>query len=193
MAGGGGGSSGSDLVTTRILHKGDVVATLSYREKATKIAEAEAKAGVREVGGNNRGPKVRAYLASCGLGEGWPWCAAFVTFCLHQAGYRDFGSAGVSAWDSYAAQHGLLKTRPFRGDLVGFDLDGDGQVDDHIGFVRRVLSIRIAGCWLLSTVEGNTSSGVAGSQEDGDGVFCRVRLVRRSRVHFIRILGSTSA
>ena len=42
----------------------------------------------------------------------------------------------------------------------------------------------------LQTVEGNTSSGVAGSQSDGDGVFQRRRVVASKTVGFIRIPGN---
>lgn len=37
-----------------------------------------------ELGGQNRGPWVRAYMQG-NEGQGWPWCAGFVTFVLKQA------------------------------------------------------------------------------------------------------------
>jgi hypothetical protein len=158
------------------------------RLKALDVALAEASCHVREVGGNNYGPRVKQYLAEVGLPQGYPWCDAFVSFCFHKAaGYRlDWESAGVGVTYGDARARGWLVKRPFRGDLVLYDFNGHGP-SDHIGFVVRVLSIRILGCWLLKTVEGNTESGAAGSQADGGGVYLRRRLVRRSRVAFVRV------
>jgi len=163
---------------------------ISYRELALRWALREAKRGVREKGGNNRGPDVEKYQRATWLsGTGWPWCMAFVVWCFRQAGYDIRRTAGVEDFDTWARSEGTQVDRPLRGDVVLFDLDGDGKYDDHTGFVVRCLSIRIAGSWLLRTVEGNTSSGEAGSQSDGDGVFVRTRLVRKSRVHFVRLKG----
>lgn len=49
---------------------------------ALSAAIRELKAGAGEVGGNNRGPWVKKYLAPAGLPEGNPWCASFVTWCF---------------------------------------------------------------------------------------------------------------
>jgi hypothetical protein len=51
---------------------GLLAVTLS--ELALELAVADI--GVREVGGNNRGAAVEAYLAKVGLAPGNPWCAA---------------------------------------------------------------------------------------------------------------------
>ena len=85
-------------------------------------------------------------------------------------------------------QLGWAVTKPARGDLVCYDFDGDGQFDDHIGLVVRVVAL--GPVLTLQTVEGNTSSGVAGSQGDGDGVFLRRRVVAATSVGFIRIPGT---
>ncbi|WP_257667477.1 CHAP domain-containing protein [Parapedobacter tibetensis] len=45
--------------------------------------------GVREATGNNDGDRVAEYLRYCGLGEGYSWCAAFVSWCFGQAGYAE--------------------------------------------------------------------------------------------------------
>lgn len=42
--------------------------------------------GVRETSGRNDGPMVREYLASTGLPEGHPWCAAIVHWCYRKCG-----------------------------------------------------------------------------------------------------------
>lgn len=160
------------------------------RELALQYALREAARGVHEVGGNNRGPDVRKYLKIVGLGEGYAWCDAFVSWCLHRAAGRkvDVESASVGLSYSRARTLGWAAKRPFRADIACFDFNGDGRFDDHTGFVVKVLSIKGL-CWYLKTCEGNTSSGRAGSQADGDGVFVKRRLIRKSRVGFIRVPG----
>ena len=163
---------------------------MSIRELALQYALAEAKRGVHEVGGNNRGPRVHMYLKLVGLGEGYAWCDAFVSWCLRQAAGRRLAimSAGVGVTYTRARTLGWLVKRPYHADLVLFDFDADGGFDDHIGFVLKVLHL---GPWWLTlrTVEGNTSSGKNGSQADGDGVFIRTRVVNRKRVAFVRVPG----
>lgn len=162
------------------------------REQMVRAEIAAARLGIKEVGPNNHGPQVKKFLHEVGLPEGYAWCDAFQSYEEHAAAGRKLPieSAGVKATYLVAKKLGWLAARPLRGDLVLFDFDGDGQADDHIGIVVRVLSIGIPGCWLLRTVEGNTSSGTAGSQGDGGGVYVRRRLVKRSSVAFVRIPGN---
>jgi hypothetical protein len=157
------------------------------RLKALDVALAEASRHVREVGGNNHGPRVKQYLAEVGLPEGYPWCDAFVSWCFHKAaGHKlDWESAGVGVTYVHARARGWLVTRPFRGDLVLYDFTGTGRriTSGSLSCPRSASSA--AGCSKLC--EGNTESGSAGSQADGGGVYVRRRLVRRSRVAFVRV------
>jgi hypothetical protein len=159
------------------------------REKLVTAEVAAAKLGIKEVGANNHGPWVKKFLKEVGLPEGYAWCDAFQSYEIHAvAGKRlPIESASVAQTYTVAKDYGWLVTRPLRGDLVLYDFNGDGRTDDHIGIVVRVLSIRIPGKWLIRTVEGNTSSGVSGSQQDGGGVYVRRRLVSRKSVSFVRI------
>lgn len=162
----------------------------SLRERALGIALEEAWSGVHEVGGNNRGPRIREYLKEVRLGEGYAWCDAFVSWCLHRAAggvHIPIESAGVIVTWFAAKRLGWLVSRPLRGDLILFDFDGDRWHDDHIGFIEKVL--RLGPVYIIRTIEGNTSSGKKGSQSDGDGVFRRVRTVRARDVAFIRVPG----
>ena len=52
--------------------------------------------GVRELTHHNDGPEVERFLAHVGLKKGAPWCAAFVSYCLHKAGYTDAPRSGWS-------------------------------------------------------------------------------------------------
>jgi hypothetical protein len=109
------------------------------------------------------------------------WCASFVHSMFAAVGFPLWGGGSVSAIVEGARKRKMIVSRPRRGDLVCFDFDQDGSKDDHIGFVVRVLALR----WLngtfvgwVKTCEGNTSSGAAGSQDNGGGVFIRRRWIR---------------
>jgi hypothetical protein len=85
--------------------------------------------------GSNRGP-VMKYLESIGIKFGAPWCAAFVSWCLKENGFKTIAPqpAWCPSWYEFAAKKGLLK--PMRdsksGDLWLWNWNG-GPVD-HIGF-----------------------------------------------------------
>lgn len=107
-------------------------------------------------------------------GAGWAWCAAFVVEAYRQAGV-DLRKA--HSWpyycpylESWAKRIGAWKTTGGNaGDLVLYDWGGDG-VADHVG-----ISWPDPGSSLYRAVEGNTSSGSAGSQSNGGGVWIRYR------------------
>jgi hypothetical protein len=162
------------------------------REKLVRNELAATKLGIREVGGNNHGPWVKKFLAEVGLPEGYAWCDAFQSFEMRGAAGHQLPIESASVLQTYATgkKLGWAVTKPARGDLVCYDFDGDGQFNDHIGLVVRVVSI--GPMLTLETVEGNTSSGVAGSQGDGDGVFLRRRVVSAKSVGFIRIPGEVA-
>lgn len=162
------------------------------REKLVQTELAATKLGIREVGGNNHGPWVKKFLAEVGLPEGYAWCDAFQSFEMDgAAGHRlPIESASVAQTYATAKKLGWVVPKPGRGDLVCYDFDGDGQFDDHIGLVVKAVSI--GPMLTLDTVEGNTSSGVAGSQGDGDGVFLRRRVISAKSVGFVRIPGNVA-
>lgn len=160
---------------------------LTLRERALRFALTQV--GVHETGFNNHGPKIREYLKEVGLPEGYPWCDAFVSYCLHKVGgvHNPVESASVGSSWLAAKRLGWLVSRPLRADLVLYDFNNDGYHDDHIGFVEQV--VRLGPILVLRTVEGNTSSGTGGSQTDGGGVYRRLRTVKASSVAFIRVPG----
>ena len=45
------------------------------------VQVASGELGVREASGQNDGERVEQYLAYTGLGKGYAWCAAFVSWC----------------------------------------------------------------------------------------------------------------
>lgn len=138
--------------------------------KIVRIATAEALCGVKEQGANT-GVDVKKYQAATALpGTGWPWCAAFVTWVYEAAGLqlRDAGGfASVSAMQSWAERTGrwFPKHKDYfapAGSIVIFTFSHTGiVVQSYAGYD--------------TTIEGNTSSGIRGSQRDGDGVYQRTR------------------
>ena len=168
------------------------MSTLPVRQKLIEIARREV--GVREVG-RNTGKRVREYQAATNLeGTGWPWCAAFVCWCIREWGQDKevlaalkLTPAGFEKWrpktaaafglEDWAKKRGLqvmfaddipsLRT----GDIVTFDQSHTGLVaDDARGVIK--------------TIEGNT--GASGGRE-GDGVWDKSRGFKESR-KFIRLL-----
>jgi hypothetical protein len=162
------------------------------REKLVQTELAATKLGIHEVGANNHGPWVKKFLGAVGLPEGYAWCDAFQSYEIEGvAGHKlPIESASVGQTYATAKQLGWVVPKPARGDLVCYDFDGDGQFDDHIGLVVQVLGV--GPMLTLQTVEGNTSSGVAGSQGDGDGVFLRRRVISARSAAFVRIPGDVT-
>lgn len=152
--------------------------TFSIEKTLTSAAHHCDDIRVRELPNKpNHGPWIKKYLETCGLPEGNPWCAAFVTYHLGEGGFAGpwpQSKARVSAWLSMAEREGLLASTPQRGDLFCWvNPDGTG----HMGFITRVSALFI---W---TIEGNTDG--AGSRE-GDGVY-RDKRLRTSKMRFIRL------
>lgn len=153
------------------------------RQVALGVALCEASNGVRELGGENRGPRVRAYLNAVGINVPAPWCAAFVQYCTDVA-FEGVGQVNplndvalealVQSYFNWANEGGhiIRDEDAMPGDLILFKFGGKRW--DHIGFVVRSLHNGE-----YRTVEGNTSAGVGASQaereREGDGVFIRRR------------------
>ncbi|MBP2831262.1 CHAP domain-containing protein [Aquimarina sp. U1-2] len=133
----------------------------------------DSQLGVREQGGANQGKQVEQYLASVGFGPGFPWCAAFVSWCYQQANVE----APKSAWvPSYAQKQRIIYKRgrfikelPQPGDVFLIWYQRLNR-PAHIGFVDEWKQD-----WVI-TVEGNTNDN--GSRE-GDGVYRKKRLKRQ--------------
>lgn len=120
-----------------------------------------AGVGGTEVPANtNAGPFVEPRLAIVGLPKGNPWCAADVAYTGHLALEKDWPlplTGGCQALYEYGAKHGLIETKPERGDVFVVwhpELSRFG----HTGFI-----IEVNGDGSCKTHEGNTSG--AGSRE----------------------------
>jgi len=134
---------------------------------ALAIALEELKAGAGEVGGDNRGPWVRKYLAPAGLDEGNSWCASFVSWCFLRAcggdkqrmpfvyspGARDLLRQCDKLGLAHAPGQGYL---PEPGDLVVWWRVSLAGWQGHVGLVHQLRD------GMLYTLEGNRSPRVQG-------------------------------
>jgi hypothetical protein len=132
------------------------------------LATAAAEIGTTESpAGSNRVP----YWSVKPSWNGGPWCAAFIQWCLKKHGM--WYDAALPFYCPSLVQKAKAEGRwigatgtPAPGDLVIYGTTGYA----HVGFVVRTLSLG-----RIETIEGNTSSGVLGSQSNGDGVYRRTR------------------
>lgn len=168
--------------------------TLPLRKQLVEIASAEI--GVVESPPNsNTGKRIREYQAATTHGgTGWPYCAAFVCWCIREWGKDSdvldalkLTKAGFEKWrPKTAAAFGFHDWADKRG-LLMFD-DGYNHVlhtadlmtfdMSHIGIVFDDRGSRVY------TIEGNTS---ASGSRDGGGVFAKARQRTEAR-RFIRLL-----
>lgn len=149
----------------------------AYADKLVTIAKKEI--GVHEIGDTNTGKRVQEYQSTTSLeGTGWPWCAAFICFLFKVSMmFTDENrpkTASAYGYESWGKSVGLNVVKDpksiKRGDIVIFDFS-------HIGLATSDSDKN----GKFSTIEGNTSCGVAGSQRDGGGVYERTRSITSIR------------
>lgn len=124
------------------------------RQQIYEIAANEI--GVRETGGDNKGPEISKYLAYVGLDEGYEWCAAFASWCYGQAGL----SIPRSAWSP--ALFLKARRRPQhqidKGDVKQADLFA--IYSSQLKRIRHVGLVKALHGPLLISVEGNSHDRV---------------------------------
>lgn len=139
-----------------------------------------------EATGHNDGPEVEKFLKSVGRKQGDSWCSAFVSYCLTVANVRDPKIRSGLARDFKRSKNlvnandvlrGIKKIPP--GSIVGWEKGN--TIFGHIGFVLTNWNKQFG-----TTIEGNTSSGLKGSQSDGDGVYIRSRSIQPA--NYFRIM-----
>jgi surface antigen len=128
------------------------------------VSTAIREIGTKEEGGNNRGKRIGEYLASVGLGQGNPWCAAFTKFVYEE---NKIPTPGATAW----SPSWFPKSRTYwskgndpasirKADIFGLHYQNLGRIG-HVGIIEKV-----DGNW-IHTIEGNTGSDQG---RDGDVV-----------------------
>lgn len=152
------------------------------------LAVAGSFLGVKEVPpGSNRGPEVTKFLNSIGLSGGYPWCAAFVWFCIQSAASKlslanpFIRSGACVVFERWARLKGILKSNPEAGDVFLCYSVPEGEGRRRASHTGLVLSVDL-NAGTFKTIEGNTN--LDGSRE-GTGVFKRTRPIS-DRYAFIR-------
>ena len=99
---------------------------------------ARAEIGVREVRGSSpsqSNSRIDEYLRTVGLSnDATPWCAAFVGWCLEEAGLEGTHAANARSYERWGVEVGLRDAR--EGDLVVFSR-GSSEWQGHVGFFVR--------------------------------------------------------
>lgn len=144
-------------------------------EGALQIAAqiADMRPPIVEDAGPNKDRRgwIARFLEACGITFPAPWCAAFVTYCLIQAGWTRAqlppNPAGCCSWWKWAKSKNILGwvwEDARRGDIFLWCVNGTG----HMGWI--VETRRVLGVWFIRSIEGNTADN--GSREG-------TRLLRR--------------
>lgn len=148
---------------------------------------ARGKIGVHEVpAGSNKGPQITQWQAEVGLpGGGYPWCGAFAAavarvfgivltgdtrYCPAIVAHARAGTGGYLRWTTSPAEAAASLAE---GRLVLTVFDFQGPEPKHVGVLAKIEPGD-----QVRNIEGNTSSGSAGSQDNGGQVAERVRPLR---------------
>lgn len=167
---------------------------MNYEIRKQLVDIAASKVGVKEKT-RNSGKQIIEFQRATNLeGTGWPWCAAFMCWCIREWGKlpevldalkmtpKQFEqwrpkTAAAFGFEDWARKNKLLIMNDSQqnelktGDLMVFD-------SSHIGIVETDKETKVF------TIEGNT--GPSGGN-DGDGVWQKVRNRKEAR-SFIRII-----
>lgn len=140
------------------------------------IETARADLGYTE---NPRGSNLTKYGNSYGL-NGVPWCVIFLWYVFQQADEKMafFGGAKTASCGTlyrwYKEQGLSVLNKDIQvGDILILNFSGT-QDTQHCGLV--VEKGKLAGTWY--TIEGNTSPGLEGSQDNGGCVALKLRSVK---------------
>lgn len=143
----------------------------------TPVSEVyNTQIGVREKTGHNDGKDVEKYLKTVGLGKGYSWCAAFVKWCLLEAGYIQANAINGMALTCHRKGHivyekGKVIREIQQGDVGTLYYPNLGRIG-HTFFYDKKVNEKI-----YRTVEGNTN---AQNSREGDGVYVRYRSIKQT-------------
>jgi peptidoglycan hydrolase-like protein with peptidoglycan-binding domain len=141
---------------------GEREAEMTSVDQVLKIAKGEL--GTKESPADSNVCKYSRWYPMVG-----PWCAMFVSWVLDKADIEGYKHAFTPAGAELFKSQGRWTQNPRPGDVAYFDFPDSLPRIQHVGFVEKVSGS------VLTTIEGNTSSGAAGSQDNGGGVFRRER------------------
>lgn len=147
-------------------------------ESPAHLTLADSYIGTTELTGANDGPEVEQFLESVGLAKGNPYCAAFVSFILEETTGIEQPTVRSGLASKFITHQSIDAREVLRGTVSVPDgtlviWRKGNTIFGHVGIVAEQTDRN-----LFSTIEANTSSGVYGSQRDGDGVWQRERSIQ---------------
>lgn len=158
------------VLTISLCHSAPLPANCQQVDREALLVRAyTSQIGVREATGKNDGKAVEMYLKTVGLGKGYAWCAAYVKWCLNQAGISNtLNGMALTAHNKSKIVYYKNKwyTTPKPGNVFTLYYASLKRIG-HTGFFHRQINSSV-----YETVEGNTNE--AGSRE-GDGVYKKKR------------------
>lgn len=154
------------------------------RFRAMEIAKSQLF--VREKTGHNDGKEVEQYLASVGLGKGFPWCMSFVFWSFHNSAEQLHIANPVPKTGGVLSCLAESRIRGYK--ITDEPLPGDQGIMNFGGGKGHTFLVTEArpGAKVF-TVEGNTSADPTykGEDREGNGVFERNRNIS-SAIAYIR-------
>lgn len=140
------------------------------RQQAIDAARAEV--GTKEEPKDSNCVKYNDWLYKRTVsGPAYPWCAAFVSWIFKGTGLVKETASCVEMAQFFKNINRWSRT-PEPGDIVFFKYGTNSRWTNHVGIVTAVNGSQI------TTIEGNTSTGSAGSQDNGGCVAERKRTLK---------------
>lgn len=138
-----------------------------FRRDIVRIATHEV--GTQEnPPGSNRGIAIDNYLRAAGVGLGQPWCAAFVSWVLREAGALEGLRYTASAAQMLRQLRPCVGSQPLPGDVFGWiNPDGTGHVGFVIGSAPTAYGAQLGD---IVTCEGNSRNGVRVNRRAREGL-----------------------
>jgi len=142
------------------------------------LDSAKKQVGVKEKTGRNDGYKIRLYLASIGLKEGYPYCMAGQYWCFKVSASALLLPSSFIPIDRTGTANVMFNSASKKGKRTKYEANlGDLIIwkygNSISGHVERIFNEKRAG-W-VDCVGFNTSNGKIGSQREGNGVFITER------------------
>ena len=130
------------------------------------IAIAKAEIGTKEYPPGSNQVKYNNWMYGRNASE--PWCASFVAWCFKGSGLVPKTASCLNMLEWFERRGQTVK-EPRPGDIVFFKYPTNNRRTNHVGIVVA------ANGKIINTIEGNTSSGNTGSQDNGGMVAQRNR------------------
>lgn len=168
---------------------------MDRKEAINKVLEvAEKELGTMEQPPFSNKIKYNRWFYGSDLGV--YWCANFISWVISHATGQNVKFENCETWQNFHKKHNTFIAphdthyKPERGDIVFLAFsENDIKIGSpaHVGIIKEINKDGS-----FTTIEGNTSSGVNGSQDNGGGVFERVRYLHNvtgfGRHNFLKMM-----